>query len=94
MQERQVCVGCGKKSPETETNYTLISAQFGWRLSRTRSPDGSTLIEWRCPTCWREYKKARTSAPDGLPAPPSSGDRVPTPAKPRFAGKTRWIGHA
>jgi hypothetical protein len=49
------------KSPETETNYTLISAQFGWRLARSKSSDGEILVEWRCPTCWREYKLARGS---------------------------------
>jgi hypothetical protein len=67
MRDRQTCVGCGKKSPETETNYTLISAQFGWRLTRYKSPDGSLVVEWRCPTCWREYKKSRApSSPDAI----------------------------
>jgi hypothetical protein len=60
MRDRQTCVGCGKKSPETETNYTLISAQFGWRLTRYKNADGSLVVEWRCPTCWREYKRNRT----------------------------------
>jgi hypothetical protein len=62
MRDRQTCIGCGKKSPETETNYTLISAQFGWRLTRYRNADGTIVIEWRCPTCWREYKKAKGDA--------------------------------
>ncbi len=59
MRDRQTCIGCGKKSPETDTNYTLISSQFGWRLTRTVVGDGTTLVEWRCPHCWAEYKKAR-----------------------------------
>ncbi|HTQ44988.1 MAG TPA: hypothetical protein VMI75_19645, partial [Polyangiaceae bacterium] len=71
MRDRQTCVGCGKKSPETETNYTLISAQFGWRLTRYKNPDGSLVVEWRCPACWREYKRARSSSPDAA-GPPSS----------------------
>ncbi len=68
MRDRQTCIGCGKKSPETETNYTLISAQFGWRLTRYKDPDGTIVIEWRCPTCWRDYKKAK-----GADAIPPSG---------------------
>lgn len=59
MRERQTCVGCSRQSPETETNYTLISAQFGWRLTRTPAADGSISIEWRCPTCWRTYRAGR-----------------------------------
>ena len=27
------CVDCGEQSPQTETNYTLISSRYGWRLS-------------------------------------------------------------
>jgi hypothetical protein len=61
VRDRQTCVGCGKKSPETETNYTLISAQFGWRLTRYKTQDGALVVEWRCPTCWREFKRARTT---------------------------------
>ena len=49
-------------SPETETNYTLISSQFGWRLTRSRLPDGSFNIEWRCPACWKEHKRLKQAA--------------------------------
>lgn len=56
--ECQTCVDCGSKSPETDTNYTLISAQHGWRLHRGRTPDGQLVMEWRCPTCWRKFKDA------------------------------------
>jgi len=72
MRDRQTCVGCGKKSPETETNYTLISAQFGWRLTRYKSADGTLVVEWRCPSCWREYKRARNGPADGPPGRPAS----------------------
>ena len=74
MRDRQTCIGCGKKSPETETNYTLISAQFGWRLTRYRDADGNIVIEWRCPNCWRDYKKAKGEPPSG-----SQGDRASIP---------------
>jgi len=77
MRDRQVCIGCGKKSPETETNYTLISAQFGWRLTRYRDAEGNIVIEWRCPNCWRDYKKTKgepASGPSG-----SSSDRAAAP---------------
>jgi hypothetical protein len=56
MRERQTCVGCNAQAPATETNYTLISSQHGWRLTRKRGPDG-VLVEWRCPTCWAAYKQ-------------------------------------
>jgi len=58
MMECQICVGCGTKSPETDTNYTLISAQHGWRLHRVRAPDGAFSAEWRFPACWRKFKEA------------------------------------
>jgi hypothetical protein len=89
MRDRQTCIGCGKKSPETETNYTLISAQFGWRLTRYRNSDGTIVIEWRCPACWRDYKKAkggevekidsgRGSVPDSNVTTPRSTPSRPT----------------
>ncbi len=55
-EDGEVCVGCGKKSPKTETNYTLISARYGWRLSRSRRLDGTYDVQWRCPDCWRALK--------------------------------------
>jgi hypothetical protein len=68
-------VTCGKQAPETETNYTLISAQFGWRLTRYKRADGTLVLEWRCPTCWREFKRSRNGASTNGP-PASSGSRV------------------
>ena len=65
MRDRQTCIDCGKKSPETETNYTLISAQFGWRLSRRRADNGEFIVEWRCPECWRSHKKKTEDSPSG-----------------------------
>jgi hypothetical protein len=82
--ERQTCADCGKDSPETETNYTLISAQFGWRLTRAYTDDG-LVIEWRCPECWREHKLKRGTVTGGgtedrrsVPPPPGNA-RASTP---------------
>jgi len=59
-------VTCGKQAPETETNYTLISAQFGWRLTRYKRGDGTLVLEWRCPNCWKEFKRSRNGATPGV----------------------------
>jgi hypothetical protein len=58
MSDRPHCVGCGESAPETNTNYTLISTDFGWRLMRRTLPNGEKLAEWRCPDCWRAHKAA------------------------------------
>jgi DNA-directed RNA polymerase subunit RPC12/RpoP len=76
--DAQTCVTCGKQAPETETNYTLISAQFGWRLTRYKRPDGTLVLEWRCPNCWREFKRSRGVTGAGGSAVGSATDsRVP-----------------
>ena len=51
------CIDCGKKPPPTDTNYTLISARHGWRLTRGADHDGQRVMEWRCPSCWQAYRK-------------------------------------
>jgi hypothetical protein len=70
MNERQTCVDCRARSPETETNYTLIGSKHGWRLTKRRDKHGTVLIEWRCPKCWRAYK-----AVNGVPS--SSSGEIP-----------------
>jgi hypothetical protein len=50
------CVECGTKSPETETNYTLISSRHGWRLTRSFDAEGRRVMQWRCPNCWNNFK--------------------------------------
>jgi hypothetical protein len=60
--DRKACVGCGKQSPETETNYTLISARHGWRLHRFKLPDGKFDVEWHCPDCWKARKERGSTA--------------------------------
>lgn len=82
--QHQVCVGCRARAPDTHTEYTLISSQFGWRLTRRIDRDGTFMMEWRCPACWQRYKNERQLAmtpTEGLPA--YSGDLPP--ATPRHA---------
>ena len=55
----QRCTDCGAKAPHTQTNYTLISAQHGWRLSLNKGPDGQREAVWRCPTCWAAFRGRR-----------------------------------
>lgn len=52
----QTCVDCGAKSPQTETNYTLISSRYGWRLSLETLADGRRASFWRCPVCWERHR--------------------------------------
>lgn len=78
MSDRPNCVNCQAKAPETNTTHTLISASFGWRLTRRQLKDASYVAEWRCPTCWRKHKAEPEPkrAPSGIPrapaAPPSA----------------------
>jgi hypothetical protein len=65
------CVDCRTFAPRTRTAHTLISAQFGWRLSRTALASGEFLYEWRCPACFTKYRDKR--GPAG--APPSARGR-------------------
>jgi len=60
--EFEVCVVCGIPSPKTDTNYTLISPKFGWRLSRRRAADGTFIVEWRCADCWTKHKEKQTES--------------------------------
>ncbi len=83
MRDRQVCIDCGKQSPETETNYTLISAQFGWRLTRRRGDNGDFVVEWRCPDCWRAHKKKTDEA-----ASSTNGKTVGEKGSTRGGGKS------
>src|SRR5258708_4333201 len=62
MTGRPRCIDCGASAPETNTNYTLISSTFGWRLTRRLLTDGTRAVEWRCPACWRAHQNARQGA--------------------------------
>lgn len=69
----QTCVGCGRKSPPTDTDYTLISSRHGWRLTIETSPNGRRHPIWRCPACWRRRRDAEqvTSKLQSSMLPPS-----------------------
>lgn len=69
----QICADCSVKSPPTETNYTLISSRYGWRLTLETSPDGRRIPIWRCPKCWQEYRKRQPDS--GAPKRPSKGPK-------------------
>ncbi len=55
--ERPRCQECGAESPQTNTNYTLISKQHGWRLALQDGADGRRVAHWRCPKCWERHRK-------------------------------------
>jgi hypothetical protein len=57
---RERCMDCKKDAPETESNFTLISQQHGWRLSRSKSSTGRNIHAWRCPECYGKFKARRT----------------------------------
>lgn len=59
----RICIGCQARAPRVETDYTLISSRFGWRLSRRLEADGSLAVEWRCPGCWDAHKQGRVASP-------------------------------
>jgi hypothetical protein len=62
MFTRPTCADCRCLAPQTNTYYTLIGPTHGWRMTRTAAGDGTLLIDWRCPPCWRKYKAAAAAA--------------------------------
>jgi hypothetical protein len=53
-----ICVDCSLRSAVTNTNYTRVSLA-GWRSLRHREiVAGRPAIEWRCPACWKRYKRS------------------------------------
>lgn len=52
------CSDCGMRSPATETNYTLIGARHGWRVTLAKDTGGPRSMEWRCPKCWERHKQS------------------------------------
>jgi hypothetical protein len=57
------CVDCGAPAPHTDTNYTLISSRYGWRLTRSMDAHGNKVMEWRCPDCWQAYRTRSSRIP-------------------------------
>jgi hypothetical protein len=70
MLQSEACATCGKKPPPVDTNYTLFSSKFGWRLSKHRNAAGVVHIDWLCPECWKAHKSGtvRAAAPSATVA--------------------------
>jgi len=60
-EEVRCCVACGTEAPDEAGELTLISARYGWRLSRRRDASGSVAFEWRCPACAERVRSERRS---------------------------------
>lgn len=75
---RHKCTDCGIESPPEKGDYTLISAPFGWRLSRVLTPDGALCLAWRCPDCWQRHKAGNASHSSPL----AKAEEVPPAAAP------------
>jgi hypothetical protein len=41
----------------TKGDETLT--KLGWRVRRGMAQEGGPALEWRCPTCWQEFKAAQ-----------------------------------
>ena len=79
MDTRPTCVDCRKLAPDEASDHSLISASFGWRLTRKPEADGRRSAEWRCPECWAAHRGRAPSMPE---QPPPSATLVPTSAVP------------
>lgn len=55
------CVACKTMSPATKSAHTLISAQHGWRVVRTKLAEGGFLYEWHCPGCWVRLRQQKVN---------------------------------
>jgi hypothetical protein len=70
---QRTCVDCTVISPEVDSQYTLI--KDGWRV--VRGQDAGS--DWRCSSCWAQYKGRPSGAQRIAPAasssapPPGSG---------------------
>jgi hypothetical protein len=61
---RYTCVDCGKRSPETASDETgSLTMKYGWRLGRSVSTEGATVVQPRCPPCNALFKSRRRSDP-------------------------------
>jgi hypothetical protein len=86
---RHECVDCKALAPATNTNYTLISATFGWRLTRGVASDGLATMEWRCPTCWDARKRAGRGSVSG--ETPTAPQAAKPPSEVPASGTRRAI---
>jgi hypothetical protein len=83
QQSMRQCIDCRAVAPKTDTNYTLISSKYGWRLSRRTDSAGSLIVEWRCPTCWDKHKAQRAPASPASTGP--AGSSPPSVRRPELA---------
>ncbi len=88
--DKYVCIGCAKRIPEHETNSSLVTLKFGWRLRRGEDAKGGTKFEWRCPDCWQEYKARVAAASDDLTTDVSAVRPIPSSQAPQEKPATAW----
>jgi hypothetical protein len=55
-----------------DTDFTLISAEHGWRLRRYMHHT-TPVAEWWCPSCWADLKKASGDVAAMVPPPSKKG---------------------
>jgi len=60
---RQQCRDCGASPPPTQSNYTLISSQHGWRCVIAMNDQGEKITVWRCATCWAKHREQAKANP-------------------------------
>ena len=60
-EDQTTCFVCRAVAPPTDTDYTLISSAHGWRLAARVGADGRKAQVWYCPSCWKVFRKARTT---------------------------------
>ena len=58
------CGDCGAAAPPADSDSTLISVKYGWRLTRVPQPDGPSIFHWRCKACWQRHKSRPAMASD------------------------------
>jgi hypothetical protein len=66
------CVVCGKHPPTTQSAYTLVSSEFGWRFTRGVDAEGKPIPNAYCPRCWERRKTEPRSGPGVIGAQPLS----------------------
>ena len=64
--EAKRCVDCGLEPERMIEESTLVSLE-GWRLTRSVTPGGTIKFDWRCPTCWDEYRRNKNGVRPARP---------------------------
>lgn len=68
LDKQQVCSLCRAVSPVTQTNYTLISSKYQWRMEVISGADGQKEPRWYCPDCWQKLKQIRGASAPSRPS--------------------------